>query len=188
MYGEILLPTDGSEATERAVEHAVDLAKTYGARLHAVYVVDATAYASLETGAELVLDALEDEGKAAVERVAAAAESAGVDCETHVLSGSTHRTLMEYVEDEGVDLVVMGTHGRRGVRRYLLGSVTERVVRSCPVPVMTVRMAGAEADGGRGRRGREGGADAPADTGSGGDESGPETGSSSGSGTGSESG
>jgi nucleotide-binding universal stress UspA family protein len=140
MYDEILVPTDGSPATRRAVANAIDLAETYDARLHALYVVDATAYASMEAGTELVIEALEEEGEAAVRQVADAAAEAGVDCETSVRSGSAHRTILQYVEDEGIDLVVMGTHGRRGVERYLLGSVTERVVRTADVPVMTVRM------------------------------------------------
>lgn len=140
MYDEILVPTDGSPAAEAAIEHAIDLAVNYDARIHGLYVVDATAFASVESGTELVVEALEAEGRQAVERITQAASEAGVDVETTVYSGTAYRGILDYVDDHDVDLVVMGTHGRRGVERFLLGSVTERVVRSADVPVMTVRM------------------------------------------------
>jgi nucleotide-binding universal stress UspA family protein len=144
MYDEILVPTDGSAAAERAIDHAVDIAETYGARIHAVYVVDAGSYSTLEAGSQVVMEALEDEGEQAVERVRAAAADHGVEVVTDVVAGSAHSSLLQYAEDNGVDLVVMGTHGRRGLNRYLLGSVTERVVRSSAVPVLTVGPEGEE--------------------------------------------
>lgn len=139
MYDRILIPTDGSPAAEAAIEHAVDIAGQYDATLHALFVVDGAAYSTLEAGAEIVVEALESEGEKAVERVAEIAEDAGVDCETSVVSGTTYRTIREYIGDNDIDLVVMGTHGRKGIDRYLLGSVTERVVRTSDVPVLTVR-------------------------------------------------
>ena len=141
MYQRILVPTDGSEATERAVENAVDLAKQYGATIHALYVVDSGTYGSLEAGADIVVESLEAEGQEAVEGVVQAAERAGVDVTTSVQSGTAHQTIIDYAEEEGCDLVVMGTHGRSGLDRYLLGSVTEKVVRRSDVPVLTVRTA-----------------------------------------------
>lgn len=140
MYEEILVPTDGSPASSAAIEHAVDIADRYGARLHALYVVDGAAYSTMEAGAEVVVEALESEGEEAVNRVAEAAAAAGVDSVTAVTTGTAYRTIREYADDEGIDLIVMGTHGRRGLDRYLLGSVTERVVRTADVPVLTVRM------------------------------------------------
>ncbi|MGM0447680.1 MAG: universal stress protein [Methanobacteriota archaeon] len=139
MYSEILVPTDGSPASDAAIEHAIDLAEQYGARLHALYVVDGAAYSSLEAGAEVVVEALESEGAEATKRVADAAADAGVDCVTSVTSGTAYRSIHDYVDEHGIDVVVMGTHGRKGLDRYLLGSVTERVVRTSVVPVLTVR-------------------------------------------------
>jgi len=139
MYDEILLPTDGSPAAASALDHAIDLARTYDARLHALYVVDASAYAGVETGGEMLIRGLEEEGDAAVDRVRDAAEDAGVEVTTTVESGNPYRGILDYVETAGIDLVVMGTHGRSGLERFLLGSVTERVVRSADVPVLTVR-------------------------------------------------
>ncbi len=139
MYDDILVPTDGSPAAAAAIDHAVDLAERYGARLHALYVVDATAFASVDAGSEMVVDALEQEGEQAVEVVREQGEAAGLEVQTTIVSGTAYRSIIDYIEAEGVDLVVMGTHGRRGVERFLLGSVTERVVRSADVPVLTVR-------------------------------------------------
>lgn len=139
MYDEILVPTDGSPAAEDAIKHAVDLAEKYGARVHGLYVVDASAFASVEAGSEMVVDALEQEGQQAVDEVRERAEAAGLEAETHVVSGTAYRSILDYAEAEGIDLIVMGTHGRRGIERFLLGSVTERVVRSADVPVLTVR-------------------------------------------------
>ncbi|CDK38707.1 universal stress protein [Halorubrum sp. AJ67] len=139
MYSEILVPTDGSPASDAAIEHAIDLADRYDARLHALYVVDGGAYSSLEAGAEVVVDALESEGEEATRQVADAAADAGVDCVTTVTSGTAYQSIHDYVDEHGIDVVVMGTHGRKGLDRYLLGSVTERVVRTSDVPVLTVR-------------------------------------------------
>ena len=139
MYDEILVPTDGSPASDAAITHAIDLAERYDARLHALYVVDGAAYSTLEAGSEIVLEALESEGKEATKRVAQAATDAGVDSETVVTSGTAYRSIIDYAEENDIDMIVMGTHGRKGIDRYLLGSVTERVVRTSDVPVLTVR-------------------------------------------------
>ena len=140
MYDTILVPTDGSAAVVEAVERAVDLAERYDATVHALYVVDSSAYGTLDMSTSVVVDALEDEGETAVSYVAEEAEAAGVPVETAVVTGTPHRTIMDYIDDHDVDMVVMGTHGRRGFDRFLLGSVTEKVVRTAPVPVMTVRV------------------------------------------------
>lgn len=139
MYDDILVPTDGSPAADAAVEHAVTLADRFDATLHALYVVDATAYSSLEAGSQMVANALEEEGEAAVDRIAAAADDADLPVVEAVVSGTAYRSILEYADEEDIDLITMGTHGRRGIDRYLLGSVTERVVRSADQPVLTVR-------------------------------------------------
>ncbi len=141
MYDEILVPTDGSPASDAAIEHAIDIAAQYGARLHALYVVDGAAYSTLEAGSEIVVEALQSEGETATRRVADAATEAGVESTTTVTTGTAYRSIREYVDEHGIDMVVMGTHGRKGLDRYLLGSVTERVVRTADVPVLTVRQS-----------------------------------------------
>ena len=138
MYDAILVPTDGSPAAERAIDHAIEFATTFDATVHALYVVDVALYSSLEAGVDAVIDALEREGEEAVAEIETQCSEAGVDSESAVLVGTVHRAIEEYVAEHDIDLVVMGTHGRRGVERFLLGSVTERTVRTSPVPVLTV--------------------------------------------------
>jgi nucleotide-binding universal stress UspA family protein len=139
MYDDILVPTDGSPASDAAIDHAIDLAAQYDATLHALYVVDGTAYSTLEAGSEIVVEALEEEGESATERVTAAAADAGVSVDSTVTSGTAYRSILDYADENDIDMIVMGTHGRKGLDRYLLGSVTERVVRTSDVPVLTVR-------------------------------------------------
>lgn len=141
VYDDILVPTDGSTATSRAVDHAVELAAFHGATLHALYVVNTATFASLpmESSFEGVASMLDREGEAALDAVEAATSEAEIEFERALVDGSPAREIVRYAEDEGCDLVVMGTHGRGGIDRLLLGSVTERVVRSCNVPVLTIR-------------------------------------------------
>jgi nucleotide-binding universal stress UspA family protein len=113
----VLLATDGGEGAERAADHAVAVAAATGAHLHALTVGD-------------------DGGPA--ERAAARAREAGVDATAAVRSGRPHEAIREYAEDHGADLVVVGTHGRSGVERVLLGSVAERVLRTATRPVLVV--------------------------------------------------
>lgn len=140
MYQRVLVPTDGSEGAESAVDHAIDIAKTYGAELHVLYAVD-TASLSVEVNTATVIENLEAEGAEITGEVAERAEAAGVErVQTEVIHGIPHETILDYAEDSAADLVVMGTHGRTGLDRYLLGSVTEKVVRKSDVPVLTVRL------------------------------------------------
>ncbi|WP_408957658.1 universal stress protein [Natrinema sp. 74] len=141
MYDRILIPTDGSPECERAIEYAFELAHTHDATVRALYVVNVTGYSglSMETALEGISDALHNEGQAAVERVAALAPD-GVTVETDVREGSPSHAIVEAADPSECDLVVMGTHGRGGIDRLLLGSVTERVVRRASVPVLTVQV------------------------------------------------
>ncbi|MEF8774762.1 MAG: universal stress protein [Halobacteriales archaeon] len=147
MYDRILVPTDGSPEVERAIGHAVDLAASHGATLEAVYVVNTASYTTMpmETGWEGVDEMLYEEGETALDRVRELAAGSDVDVETHLLDGSPAREIVGFGEETGCDLIVMGTHGRGGIDRLLLGSVAERVVRSSEVPVLTVRVTGDDA-------------------------------------------
>ncbi|WP_277555407.1 universal stress protein [Halobaculum limi] len=139
MYERILVPTDGSPAAAAAVDHAVALADQFDATIHALYVVDATAYSAVEAGTDIVAAALEREGEGAVAAIREAADDRELPVVESVVSGRAFSSIIEYADENDVDLIVMGTHGRRGLDRYLLGSVTERVVRSANQPVLTVR-------------------------------------------------
>jgi len=139
MYDTILVPTDGSPGAEAAAAHAVDLAKTHGATVHALYVVDVRmSPISADMDHDEVVALVEESDRNPTAAVLDRAERAGVPAVEAIRLGVPHRCIREYAEAEGVDLVVMGTHGRTGIQHALIGSVTERVVRTLDVPVLTI--------------------------------------------------
>jgi len=113
----ILAATDGSDGAERASVHAIALARATGAHLHALTVGD--------------------DGDPA-RRLADRAREVGVDATVTVRTGRPHEAILDAVEAAGVDLVTLGSHGRTGVERVLLGSVAERVLRTATSPVLVV--------------------------------------------------
>ncbi|GAB3693011.1 universal stress protein [Halorubrum pallidum] len=147
MYERILIPTDGSDVAEAAVDHALDLAEKYDAEVHALYVVDIDSV-NLSLGTEQVdrlrqgrfgeMEELKERADEATGTVAERGEERGIEVVEHISGGRPHKLIGEYAEDHDVDLIVMGSHGRAGVRRALLGSVTERTLRSTHVPVLVV--------------------------------------------------
>jgi len=170
MYDTIIFPTDGSDGSEAALDHAADVATRYDAVLHVLFVAkdDFGPSGMVEKEHEGV-ERSEMVGKSEIEAereraqsgmvntqhdvrgavaehgqqvVADAADAIGDDVtvETVVLDGNPYERIIEFADENDADLIVMGTHGRTGVDRYLLGSVTEKVVRTSDVPVLTVRM------------------------------------------------
>ncbi len=137
-FSDVLVPTDGSDGAEAAIPPAIDVASTYDARLHGLSVVD-TVSMGLDVGSSAIVDAFEESARTAVDRVADRARSSVPGVETAVTYGSPYREIRSYVDEHDIGLVVMGTHGRSGIERYLLGSVAEKTVRTSSVPVMTVR-------------------------------------------------
>ncbi|MCU4801786.1 universal stress protein [Halobacteria archaeon HArc-gm2] len=139
-YDEIMVPTDGSESADVVVEPALELAARFDARVHAVHVLnvgDADVAVEHANSAAL-LDRLRDHGERAVEGVAGRAREAGVDVVTNVDGGYPAASILEYADANDVDCIAMGTAGRTGLNRFLLGSTTERVVRHADVPVLAV--------------------------------------------------
>ncbi|GAB3699223.1 universal stress protein [Halorubrum pallidum] len=149
LYDRILVPTDGSAEGMRAVTHALDLAAVHGAVVHALYVIDTASYAGMpmDSSWEGVGDLLRDDAAEAVEAVEELAAETDLTVETAVAEGSPSREIIRHAEDAGCDLIVMGTHGRGGIDRLLLGSVAEKVVRGSSIPVLTVRLDGTVPDG-----------------------------------------
>jgi len=141
MYDTILFPTDGGPGAAIALDHALELATEHGATLHAVYVLDHERYIGFAAEAEVVA-ALEVEGEEVVRYVEALAGEVGVCAVGEVVEGHPAEAIVQYVTDHDVDLVVMATQGRRGLERYLLGSVTERVLRTTDVPILVVNTHG----------------------------------------------
>lgn len=139
MFDRILFPTDGSAGADEALSYALELAAIHDATLHVLFVADTQRDSVTLVGTDVV-DALTAVGEEAVAGVLDEATEHGVPTETHVEQGTPWRTIVDFADQKGMDLLVMATHGRRGLDRYLLGSVTEKVVRASDVPVMTVRI------------------------------------------------
>ncbi len=162
MYQHILYPTDGSAGSKAAVDHVRELASAFDATVHVLHVIDARhgglgmsgafladddqamSAPNAETGYLHMEGDLEETDEVlarASDRIAEEAneEFGDIETETAVEIGTPHSVILEHVDEHDIDLVVMGTHGRTGVERYLLGSVTEKVVRMSDAPVVTVR-------------------------------------------------
>ncbi|MHB9287764.1 universal stress protein [Halobacteriales archaeon Cl-PHB] len=139
MYDDVLVPTDGSNGTDRVLAHALGMADD-GATIHSVYVVDRRLeMAATEETKDDVRRSLEEEGEVALDDVRVSVEDEGFDCVTERLHGVPHREILDYAADQDVDAVVMGTHGHTGRDRIAnLGSTTERVVQNGGVPVLVV--------------------------------------------------
>jgi universal stress protein A len=141
---KIVFATDFSEGSAHALRYAVDLAKQYGARLyflHVLYDVAKTSgwyvphvsmdemYKDMEKSAREELEKLfvdEMRGYEAIERI--------------VLKGTPYEEIVTYVEEQNIDMVVIGTHGRKGIDRMIFGSTAEQVIRNAPCPVLSVRL------------------------------------------------
>lgn len=139
MYEDILLPFDGSDGAAEALHHAAEIAHWADATIHVLFVADTTrdSVTAVETR---VVDALVQEGEDIVEEAEKTLTTLGVDYDSDVVKGHPAPTVVEYAEQYEYDVIVTPTHGREGVSRYLIGSVTEKIVRLSSIPVLTVRM------------------------------------------------
>lgn len=146
MYSRVLVAIDDSDTSQRALQEAVSLAGDQGAALRVVCVVDE---ASLFGNADLVDPtaieaALVQAGRALLARAQASAQAAGVTVETRMLETdrlgeSVSRAIIEDARNWPADLIVVGTHGRKGFRHFLVGSVAEGVIRESTVPILLIR-------------------------------------------------
>ncbi len=135
---KILVPTDGSSYTKNAVETAIEIAKVNGASITALYVVDASTMATARADMyESVTEILNEEGREAVADVEARCEAAGIPVETQIVGGRPADTIVDMSKD--YDLIVMSTLGKTGMKKYLIGSVAEKVVRMADCKVLTIR-------------------------------------------------
>ncbi len=138
-FKKILIPTDGSEYTKAAIEQGLDIAKLMNAEVTALYIVDQTAFVNfpMDSTVVSVYSLLEKEGNDAVDYVKREGEKRGIKVTGIVDEGSPSKKILD--ECKNHDLVVMGTLGRTGISKLLLGSVAERVVRFATCPVLVVR-------------------------------------------------
>ena len=137
---DILVPTDGSKAAMKAARQAIDLAKKNDAAVHALYVMDMgdADFVAVPTDIAETRKRLEKKGRGFTDDISELAAEAGVDCVTVVKSGIPEGEIIEYAEDEGVDLIVIGKRGRSDPDKPLIGSTTNRVLGRTDVPVRVV--------------------------------------------------
>ncbi|MFB6159183.1 MAG: universal stress protein [Candidatus Nanohalobium sp.] len=137
MYSKILVPTDGSSEAEQAVDYALDLAERYDAEVHVVYVVDDSVTPEKE-----LMDSIRGEfrrrGEEATERILEKARLKNLETVREIAEGVPSEQIVDYIDENSIDLTVMSTHGRTGLKRVLMGSTTERVLRESSSPVMTI--------------------------------------------------
>ncbi len=138
---KILIPTDGSDYSVRAAEYGINLAKMLGAEIMVVYVIDTVVLDQVvkATQREDVDRELKQDGQRYAEYIVGLAEKAGVKATSFLSRGRPFEQIVHIARGFGIDLIVMGTYGRRGAERILIGSVAERVIEYSSCPVLVVK-------------------------------------------------
>ena len=144
MFKRILVPTDGSDITAKAIDTSIALAKSVGARLYTISVKEPFPYSAISemqpTPPQEFFDAQERIAAKRVQAVVDMARAAGVDCESHTVEAlHPWEAIIDHAKRLECDLLVMASHGRRGVSALLLGSETQKVLTHSKVPVLVVR-------------------------------------------------
>jgi len=144
MYRSILIPTDGSAITAKAISTGIALARALDARLSTITVKEPFPYSAISEMQPIppqeFYDAQERIAVSRVKEVVAAADKAGLDCQAFTVEAQhPWEAIVEHAKTQGCDLIVMASHGRRGVTALLLGSETTRVLVHCEVPVLVVK-------------------------------------------------
>jgi nucleotide-binding universal stress UspA family protein len=139
-FQNIVIATDGSENTQKAISFGIKLAKLSEAKIHALHVVDTSSFAqSWTAGKETLHDILIKDGQKATSKVKKCGEASGVEVKEILLEGHPSNEIINFAEKNDIDLIVMGTLGKTGLDRFLMGSVAEKVVRNSKIPVLVVR-------------------------------------------------
>jgi len=144
MFQRILVPTDGSDITQKSVASALSLAASLGARVYVLSVKEPFPYSAISemqpTPPQEFFEAQERIAASRVADVASLAEAQGVVCETHTIEAlHPWEAIIEHAQQKACDLIVMASHGRRGVTALLLGSETQKVLTHTKIPVLVVR-------------------------------------------------
>ena len=144
MFKRILVPTDGSDITAKAVQTAIALARLHGADLFAISVKEPFPYSAISemqpVPPQEFYDAQERIAASRVEAVVKAASAAGLQCHAHTVEAlHAWEAILDHAKSQQCDLVVMASHGRRGVAALLLGSETSRVLTHSEIPVLVVK-------------------------------------------------
>ena len=142
LYRKFLLATDGSESARKAVDATIEFARLSGAKIYAVYVIDRSIYSSVpedQEWEEAMYAQFRELGEEAVSYVEKTARDAGLQVESILLEGHPAEEILSFAEKQDADMIVVGSLGKTDVERFLLGSVSEKVVRNAKVPVLVVR-------------------------------------------------
>ncbi|WP_292372471.1 universal stress protein [Methanosarcina sp. UBA411] len=142
IFKGILIATDGSKNAERAASYGMDLAKAAGAEVQALYVIStqhAVTTRTVKGWSEGFEECLTNKGRSAIDNVEKLGKEAGVKVKPVFLKGIPADKILEYAEESNIDLIVMGTQGLTGIKKFLIGSVAEKVVRHSRIPVMVIR-------------------------------------------------
>jgi nucleotide-binding universal stress UspA family protein len=144
MFKHILVPVDGSASAQHAVDKAAGLARAFGSTVTVLYVIDPYPYTGLGSdfayGQAEYLAAAQAEAQEAIQAARRVLDAAGVRAQTAVIEAhSVWRGILDAASERGVDLIVMGSHGRRGLEKLVLGSVAQRVLTHAQLPVFIVR-------------------------------------------------
>lgn len=139
---QILIATDGSETANEAADFAMEMVGCSGAKVYAVYVIDTTPYRSVSLDkiwSKETLDEFERAGHEATSYVEKIGKDAGVEVESRVIRGHPAEKIVTFAEDNNIDMIIVGSLGKGGYEKVVLGSVSEKVVRHAKVPVLVVR-------------------------------------------------
>jgi nucleotide-binding universal stress UspA family protein len=139
MYRHILIPTDGSEVAEHGVKHGLALAKSLGAKVSIIFVMEpfSEMTGQLRDAVTKYAELRKEQATSALDRAANAAKEIGISCRTtQVEHGQPHQAIIAAAEEKGCDLIVMSSHGRSGLSMLLIGSVTNKVLTHAKIPVL----------------------------------------------------
>jgi len=140
----ILFPTDFSEGSAQALQYAVDMSKRYGAKLHVVHIIyditKATGWYVPHVSTDKMYQEIQEGAKKELDRFAVKELAEVKDVERTVITGVPHEEVINFAKKHKIDLIIMGTHGRKGIDRILFGSTAAQIVRFAPCPVLTVRL------------------------------------------------
>ena len=131
MFKTIIVPTDGSKFAERAEDVAISIAKNFNGKLVVLYIIDEKLIYPYEV--------LEEEGKTILRKASKKAEEQDITADTVLIVGDPSHDMSKIVEKTGADLVVIGTHGKTGLEKFLMGSVAENAIKTVEVPVLLVK-------------------------------------------------
>lgn len=140
-YNKILIATDGSENSKNAVKSGINLAKNTGAKIYAVYVIQPVSVAAGRKGPDWVKaakDMMKEDGEEATGYVEKQVKNENLDVESVILEGDPGEEIIKFADKNDTDLIVMGTRGLSGIKRFMVGSVADKVVRHSEKEVLVV--------------------------------------------------